>query len=102
MYASSTRFVPLRPLSRAHGSGPQSPHGDCDSPTIEALGILGIEAGAAELTRLARAQLAALVVAKYRWKAVIARRRAPQLLGAAAAQKSIKILQLDKHHPKQL
>jgi hypothetical protein len=56
---------------------------------------LGIEAGAAELTRLARARQAALVVAKYLWKALSARRRAPQLLGAAAAQKSIKILQLD-------
>ena len=56
---------------------------------------MGIEAGATELTRLARAQPAAVVVAKYHWKALSARRRAPQLLGAAAAQKSIKILQLD-------
>ena len=77
MYASARLSSYLLQTVRAR-RGREAPRRLAIS-AIEAMGILGIKAGAAGLTRLARARHAALVVGKYLWKALSARRRAPQL-----------------------
>ena len=80
----------MRTRARIAKSGDQS---------IEAL-ALGIEAGAAELTSLARAQPAALVVATHRCKRVSAAPRALSTLGEQPAQKSIKYSSSTQHQTK--